>query len=82
VHDGNGPIIQTCESSEVHESSAIFLKRLDNLFESSSANDIIKTLSFRTFERSGRRGASSHKVIGFNCVSSRLAERTDNKEWH
>ena len=75
--------MQTCESSEVHESSAIFLKRLDNLFESSSANDIIKTLCFvRIFERSGRRGVSSHKVIGFNCVSSRLADGTDNKEQH
>ena len=74
--------MQTCKSSEVHESSAIFLKRLDNLFESSPTNDIIKTRCFRIFERSGRRGASSYKVIGFNCVSSRLADRTDNKERH
>lgn len=69
-------VTRTCKTSEVHERPSIFLECFDDLFQGGATNDIVQSLWERCFKRSCWCAASSHELVGFDCMPTRLANGT------
>jgi hypothetical protein len=67
-------MVRTCETSEVHERSTIFLEYVDGILKFRTAEDIVQSIRFGgIFESASGNTSRSRKVVGFDQIPARHA---------